>query len=166
MASRGAAVLLAVFTALPAATAVAASPAQPSALDPVADPNAAKKCPVRSYRVACIDLTRQLTWVQKGNKVVYGPVQVRTGAAGYRTRTGWHKVFWKHRNHWSSLYDTAMPYSQFFSGGQAFHAVDDDILDGDGSWGCVNMRPADARGLWAVLKVGDRVYAWGRRPGT
>lgn len=162
MARRGAAVLLAIVTALPAATAAAASP-DPL---PAADPNAAKKCPVRSYRVACIDLTRQLTWVQKGKKVIYGPVPARTGAAGYRTRVGWHKIFWKHKDHWSSIYDTPMPYSQFFSGGQAFHAVDDDILSGEGSWGCVNLRPDDARKLWDVLKVGDRVYVWGRRPGT
>ncbi|WP_425442525.1 L,D-transpeptidase [Streptomyces colonosanans] len=162
MASRGAAVLLAVVTALPAATAVAASPAPPGALDP----DVARKCPVRSYRVACIDLTHQLTWVQKGKKVIYGPVPVRTGAAGYKTRTGWHRIFWKHKNHWSSLYGTPMPYSQFFSGGQAFHAVDDDIDSGDGSYGCVNLRPAEARKLWGVLKVGDRVYVWGRKPGT
>ncbi|WP_399498387.1 peptidoglycan-binding protein [Streptomyces sp. P17] len=32
------------------------------------NPNAAKKCPVRPYRVACVDLGRQLTWVQKGTK--------------------------------------------------------------------------------------------------
>jgi len=162
MASRGAAVLLAVVTALPATTAVAASPASLRA----PGPDAAKKCPVRSYRVACVDLTRQLTWVQKGKKVIYGPVPVRTGAAGYRTRTGWHRISWKHKDHTSSIYHTPMPYSQFFSGGQAFHAVDDDIDDGDGSYGCVNLRPADARGLWGVLKVGDHVYAWGRRPGT
>jgi hypothetical protein len=130
------------------------------------NPNAAGKCPVRSYRVACVDLTRQLTWVQKGKKVLWGPVQMRSGRAGYRTRTGMHKVYWKHKNHWSSLYNSPMPYSQFFDGGQAFHAVYGDIHNPNGSWGCVNLRLADARTLWGVLKKGDRVYVWGRRAGT
>jgi hypothetical protein len=129
-------------------------------------PNAAGKCPVRTYRLACVDLTRQLTWVQKGKKVVWGPVPMRSGRAGYRTRTGWFKVYWKHKNHWSTLYNSPMPYSQFFSGGQAFHAVYGSIYNPNGSWGCVNLRLADARTLWSALKTGDRVYAWGRRAGT
>ncbi|WP_282700754.1 L,D-transpeptidase family protein [Streptomyces sp. CC219B] len=130
------------------------------------NPNAAKKCPVRSYRVACVDLSRQLTWVQKGEKVVYGPVPMRSGRAGYRTRGGWHKVYWKHKNHVSTLYHQPMPYAQFFSGGQAFHAVYGTIYTTVGSMGCVNLRIGDARKLWGVLKTGDRVYVWGRRPGT
>ncbi len=130
------------------------------------NPNAAKKCPVRSYRIACVDLSRQLTWVQKGQKVVYGPVPMRSGRPGYGTRTGWHKIYWKHKNHVSTLYHQPMPYSQFFSGGQAFHAVYGSIFTTVGSMGCVNLRLGDARKLWGVLKKGDRVYVWGRRPGT
>ncbi|WP_326721188.1 L,D-transpeptidase [Streptomyces sp. NBC_00243] len=140
--------------------------AQMQLLSAKKNPNAAKKCPVRSYRVACVDLTRQLTWVQKGKKVVYGPVPMRSGRAGYGTRTGWKKIYWKHKNHWSTLYNTPMPYSQFFDGGQAFHAVYGSIHTTVGSWGCVNLRLADARKLWGVLKKGDRVYVWGRRAGT
>ncbi len=130
------------------------------------NPNSAKKCPVRTYRVACVDLSRQLTWVQKGRKVVFGPVPMRSGRAGYRTRSGWHTVYWKHKNHWSTLYNQPMPYAQFFSGGQAFHAVYGSIYTTVGSWGCVNLTLPDARKLWDVLKKGDRVYVWGRRPGT
>ncbi|MFD5077575.1 L,D-transpeptidase family protein [Streptomyces sp. NPDC058371] len=130
------------------------------------NPNAAGKCPVRTQRVACVDLARQLTWVQKGGTVVFGPVPMRSGRAGYRTRTGWHKIYWKHKNHWSTLYNSPMPYSQFFDGGQAFHAIYGSIYDPNGSWGCVNLRLADARALWGVLKKGDGVYVWGRRAGT
>lgn len=130
------------------------------------NPNAAGKCPVRSYRVACVDLTRQLTWVQKGKKVLWGPVPMRSGRAGYRTRTGWFKIYWKHKNHWSTLYNTPMPYSQFFSGGEAFHAIYGSVYDPNGSYGCVNLRLADARSLWNVTKTGDHVYVWGRRAGT
>ncbi|WP_437075260.1 L,D-transpeptidase family protein [Streptomyces sp. enrichment culture] len=130
------------------------------------NPNAAGRCPVRTYQVACVDLSRQLTWVQKGKKVVFGPVPMRSGRAGYRTRTGWHKIFWKHKNHVSTLYHQPMPYAQFFSGGQAFHAVYGTIFTTVGSMGCVNLRLGDAKKLWNVTRTGDRVYVWGRRPGT
>lgn len=130
------------------------------------NPNAGKKCPVRAYRVACVDLSRQITWVQKGKKVVFGPVPMRSGGVGYRTRTGWHKIYWKRKNHVSTLYGQPMPYAQFFDGGQAFHAVYGSIFTTFGSMGCVNLRLGDARKLWGVLKKGDRVYVWGQRPGT
>lgn len=130
------------------------------------NPNAAGACPVRSYRVACVDLTRQLTWVQKGKKVLWGPVPMRSGRAGHLTRTGLFKIYWKHKNHWSTLYNSPMPYSQFFSGGEAFHAIYGSVYDPHGSWGCVNLRLADARTLWKVLRTGDRVYVWGHRAGT
>ncbi|MFI7338639.1 L,D-transpeptidase family protein [Streptomyces sp. NPDC050085] len=130
------------------------------------NPNAAKKCPTRAYRIVCVDLPRQLMWVSKGKKVVFGPVPIRSGRAGFATRAGWHKVYWKHKNHWSTLYNTPMPYSQFFSRGQAFHAIYGSVYNPPGSRGCVNMRLADAKKLWGVLKKGDNVYVWGRKPGT
>ncbi|GAA3814580.1 hypothetical protein GCM10022403_055200 [Streptomyces coacervatus] len=129
------------------------------------NPNAKKKCPVRRYRVACVDLNRQLTWVQKGRKVLYGPVPMRSGRVGHATRTGWHRIYWKHKNHWSTIYHSPMPYAQFFSGGQAFHAVYGSIYTIVGSWGCINLRLGDSRKLWGVLKKGDRVYVWGHRHG-
>ncbi|MET8244735.1 L,D-transpeptidase [Streptomyces sp. NPDC005202] len=130
------------------------------------NPNAAGKCPVRSYRVACVDLDRQLTWVQKGSEVLFGPVPMRSGRAGHPTRRGWHKIYWRHKNHWSTLYNTPMPYAQFFDGGEAFHAVHGSIFTTVGSSGCVNLQVGDARKLWGVLKTDDHVYVWGRRPGT
>ncbi|WP_334313572.1 L,D-transpeptidase family protein [Streptomyces sp. HD] len=127
------------------------------------NPNAAKKCPVRPYRVACVDLDRQLAWVQDSKDVVFGPVFIRSGREGYGTRTGWHAVYWRHKNHVSTLYKSPMPYSQFFSGGQAFHGIYGNIFTPVGSMGCVNMTLHDARQLWRVLKKGDRVYSWGRK---
>ncbi|MFI8519039.1 L,D-transpeptidase family protein [Streptomyces sp. NPDC085481] len=129
------------------------------------NPNAGGKCPVRTHVVACVDLDRELMWVQKGKRVIYGVVNVRSGRPGYRTRTGWHTVYWRHKDHWSSIYNTPMPYSQFFSGGQAFHAVYGQIATPGGSRGCVNLSHANARKLWDVLRKGDRVYIWGKRPG-
>ncbi|GAQ56330.1 L,D-transpeptidase [Streptomyces sp. LBUM 1476] len=130
------------------------------------NPNVGGKCPVREYRVACVDLTRQLMWVQSGKRVVYKPVPVRSGRDGYETRVGWHRVYWRDRDHYSSLYDGApMPYSQFFDGGQAFHGTYGDLFAG-GSHGCVNLRLADARRLWGVLALEDAVFVYGVKPGT
>ncbi|MER5208182.1 L,D-transpeptidase family protein [Streptomyces sp. NPDC002825] len=125
-----------------------------------------RRCPVKKYAVACVDLDRQLMWVRKGTKVTYGVVNMRSGRPGYATRTGWHTVYWRHKDHWSSIYDTPMPYSQFFSGGQAFHAVYGQIATPGGSRGCVNLSHGNARKLWDVLRKGDRVYIWGKRPGS
>ncbi|AZQ36810.1 L,D-transpeptidase [Streptomyces cyaneochromogenes] len=127
------------------------------------NPNAEKKCPKRKYRVACVDLDRQLMWVQDGRKVVFGPVSIRSGREGYGTRTGWHAIYWRHKNHVSSLYHSPMPYSQFFNGGQAFHGVYGTLYTPIGSRGCVNMTLDDARALWGVLRKGDRLYVWGHR---
>ncbi|MET8982588.1 L,D-transpeptidase family protein [Streptomyces sp. NPDC004539] len=130
------------------------------------NPNAGGKCPVRRYRVACVDLTRQLMWVQEGRRVVYGVVPVRSGRDGYETRTGWHRIYWRDLDHYSSLYDDApMPYAQFFDGGQAFHGTYGDLFAG-GSHGCVNLRLADARRLWGVLELEDAVFVYGVKPGT
>ncbi|MDT9688651.1 L,D-transpeptidase family protein [Streptomyces sp. P9(2023)] len=128
------------------------------------NPNAAGKCPAKTYTVACVDLDRELMWVQKGKKVGFGVVNIRSGRPGYRTRTGWKKVYWRNKDHWSSLYNTPMPYAQFFDGGQAFHAVYGQLATPTGSRGCVNLSHANAKKLWDVLRKGDRVYIWGKRP--
>ena len=125
-----------------------------------------RRCPVKKYAVACVDLDRQLMWVRKDKKVTYGVVNIRSGRVGYATRTGWHSVYWRHKDHWSSIYNTPMPYSQFFSGGQAFHAVYGQIATPTGSRGCVNLSYGNAGKLWDVLRKGDRVYIWGKRPGS
>ncbi|MCY0933514.1 peptidoglycan-binding domain-containing protein [Streptomyces sp. H34-S4] len=57
------------------------------------DPNAAGGCPVRPHRVTCVDMERQLLWVQRGRTVVFEPVPVRTGRDDQETRPGWHEVY-------------------------------------------------------------------------
>ncbi|MDF6019208.1 L,D-transpeptidase [Streptomyces sp. JH34] len=130
------------------------------------NPNAAKKCPTNKGRIACVDLTRQLSWIQDGSKLKFGPVPVRTGRNGDETRTGARKIYWRNINHWSTLYDVSMPYAQFFDGGQAFHSVTKSMYNNPGSAGCVNMRPGDAKAYWNLLKNGDDVHVYGRKPGT
>ncbi|WP_340560806.1 L,D-transpeptidase family protein [Streptomyces sp. GSL17-111] len=130
------------------------------------NPNKSGRCPTNKGRIACVDLTRQLSWIQDGRKLVHGPVPVRTGRNGHETRTGAKKVYWRNKNHWSTLYDVAMPYAQFFDGGIAFHSIKGSVWSPPGSHGCVNMRRADAATYWSLLRNGDDVHVWGRKPGT
>ncbi|PWI43710.1 L,D-transpeptidase [Streptomyces sp. ICBB 8177] len=129
-----------------------------------ANPDAGHRCPVGRYRIACVDQNRQLMWVQQGRRIVFGPVRVRTGKAGMRTRDGLYRIYWRHEAHVSTIYGTPMPYSQFFDGGEAFHGIYGSLYAPTGSYGCVNLRVADARRLWGVLRKGDRVYIWGHKP--
>ncbi|NBM15029.1 L,D-transpeptidase [Streptomyces sp. GC420] len=129
-------------------------------------PNRDGRCPTNKGRIACVNLTLQISWIQDGNTLKYGPVPVRTGRNGYETRTGAKKIYWRHKNHVSSIYNVPMPYSQFFDGGQAFHSVGISVWAPPGSHGCVNMRTADAQKYWDMLRTGDDVYVYGRKPGT
>ncbi|HET6859959.1 MAG TPA: L,D-transpeptidase [Streptomyces sp.] len=129
-------------------------------------PNRSGKCPTNKGRIACVDLTLQLSWIQDGATLKYGPVPVRTGRNTYETRTGAKKIYWRNKNHVSSIYHVAMPYSQFFDGGQAFHSIGASVWSPPGSHGCVNMRTADAKAYWDRLKNGDDVFVYGRKSGT
>lgn len=132
-----------------------------------ANPNAAGGCPVRPHRVTCVDLERQILWVQRGRTVVFPPVPVRTGRDDEETRPGWHEVYWRSEDHRSTLYDDSpMPYAQFFDGGQALHGRPGDLYAHGGSAGCVNLSVPDARRLWDLLTEGDAVHVWGTKPGT
>ncbi|MBV9024290.1 MAG: L,D-transpeptidase [Streptomycetaceae bacterium] len=104
-------------------------------------------------------------WVQRGRRIIFGPVRVRTGYGRYRTRNGMDRIYWKHRRHISTLYGMPMPYAQFFDRGEAFHGIYGSLTSRHRSFGCVNMRLSDARRLWNVLRRGDRVYRWGHMPG-
>jgi peptidoglycan hydrolase-like protein with peptidoglycan-binding domain len=74
---------------------------------------------------------------------------VRGGGTSTRTRTGQFTVYYRDIDHVSSLYGSPMPYSQFFSGGQAFHGSSTMVDPFSGhSHGCINMYIEDARQLW------------------
>ncbi|MGH3356573.1 MAG: L,D-transpeptidase family protein [Nocardioidaceae bacterium] len=89
---------------------------------------------------------------------------VRGGSSSNKTRTGNFTVFRRERRHRSSLYGSPMPYSQFFSGGQAFHGSRAMMNPYDGhSHGCVNMYVEDARQLWSLTHDRRlRVHVYGR----
>ncbi|MFJ9119971.1 L,D-transpeptidase family protein [Streptomyces sp. NPDC102394] len=110
-------------------------------------------------RVLCIDkTTRTLRWMIDGRTV--SEMSVRFGAVGTPTREGVFHVYWKSRHHFSTLYDSPMPYAMFFSGGQAVHFSYDFAARGyaGGSHGCVNVRDEAAiASLYAQVRDGDKV---------
>ncbi len=111
-------------------------------------------------RVLCISKTSsKLAWVIDGK--VHKLLDVRFGAKGYETREGVFSVYWKSRDHVSTIYDSAMPFAMFFDGGQAVHYSENFAQNGytGGSYGCVNVR--DYEGIkWLFdtqVKTGDKV---------
>ena len=112
--------------------------------------------------VLCIDKsTRKLRYVVDG--VVQMQLDVRFGAVKTATREGSFTVGWKSRNHVSKLYDSAMPFAMFFSGGQAVHYSSDFAARGynGASHGCVNVRDlGKIKILFGQVKVGDKVIVY------
>jgi hypothetical protein len=90
---------------------------------------------------------------------------VRGGAASTPTRTGTSPVYYRDIDHVSSTFDNApMPYSQFFSGGQALlgSRLMMDPFVGP-SHGCVNFWTEDARQLWNLTSTKRLwVHVYGR----
>ncbi|MDN5764028.1 MAG: L,D-transpeptidase family protein, partial [Microlunatus sp.] len=92
-------------------------------------------------RAICISKsTRMLTWVVDG--VPRYQFDVRFGSEALPTREGTFAITWKKKDVISNLYHTPMPYSMFFSGGQAIHYSSNFARLGynGSSHGCVNVR--------------------------
>ncbi|MFE7762719.1 L,D-transpeptidase family protein [Streptomyces sp. NPDC057438] len=113
-------------------------------------------------RVLCISKTsRTLRWMVDGRTLT--TVEVRFGSEYTPTREGLFHVYFKSRDHWSTLYDTPMPYAMFFSGGQAVHYSADFAARGyyGASHGCVNVRDKAAIAqLFAQVRNGDKVVVY------
>jgi peptidoglycan hydrolase-like protein with peptidoglycan-binding domain len=127
-------------------------PADGAALDP--------RC--TTGRALCIDKsTSSLRWVVDGH--VLASLDVRFGASYTPTREGLFHVYWKDRDHVSDLYGSTMPFSMFFSRGQAVHYSSDFAARGytGASHGCVNVRDHDALDrLFDQVTVGDKVVIY------
>jgi hypothetical protein len=135
--------------------------------DPVANPNAAgaaatqasNPCPAAAS--ACVDLANEQAWLQNGGQITYGPVPITSGAYGSRTRDGMFSVFWRDKNHKSSLFNNApMPNSVFFDNDIAFHQGS---LSNQSN-GCVHLSWDASETFYDTLSVGDAVYVWGSAP--
>lgn len=120
-----------------------------------------------SVTTVCVDLTHQTIWVMRGGKVIYKPTVTRTGMKGYRTPTGTFKINKRTLREWSNPYHVWMPYWQRFVGGVGLHQTTTYLHDGwRGSHGCVNLLGSDAKNLYNLLRIGNTVKVFGRRPGT
>lgn len=112
--------------------------------------------------IICVDLKqRNLRYIKRG-KVVW-TIDIRSGMSSTPTRRGnWH-VFSKKASWVSTLYGSPMPYSMFFSGGQALHySMYFDAVGYNGaSHGCVNIGSmAQARWLFRHTPVGTAVKVY------
>ncbi len=110
-------------------------------------------------RVMCVSKsTQRLTWVVDGVPQ-YG-FDVRFGSDELPTREGVFSVYLKKVDVISNLYHTPMPYSMFFSGGQAVHYSSNFARLGyaGASHGCVNVRnKARLVQLYGEVRLGDKV---------
>lgn len=140
-------------TGLPSLPATSATPLAPRSLALTARDY--RMCPPAA--AACVDLTRHLTWLQSGSKVVFGPVQMEPGRPGsvHATPPGTFTVTGKGGpNVMSNVYDEPMPWAVFFgSDGIAFHEGSLTVP----SHGCVHLTMADAHYYNEHLVIGDEV---------
>lgn len=113
-------------------------------------------------RVLCISKeSRTLAWMIDGR--VVSTMDVRFGSENTPTREGLFQVEWKAKDWTSTIYHTPMPYSMFFSQGQAVHYSADFAARGyaGASHGCVNVRDKQRlAALFDQVKVGDKVVVY------
>lgn len=114
-------------------------------------------------RVLCIDKTdRVLRWVVNGKPLL--EMDARFGSVpATPTREGLFHVYWKDRDHVSSIFESQMPDAMFFSGGQAVHYSSDFAARGynGASHGCINIRDrAHLDWLFDQVTVGDAVVVY------
>lgn len=146
--------------AAPAAAPVPESPAVPitvplpePAVVPAPVPAVVAGTPCSPSVRACADLSTNQAWLIRDGQVEYGPTKIVHGKAGHRTPAGTFQVFFKNRNHVSSIYDVPMPNAVFFNGNIAFHQGP---LRG-GSHGCVRLSKSASQVFFAALQRGDVV---------
>ncbi|WP_103504082.1 peptidoglycan-binding protein [Streptomyces sp. SM14] len=148
-----------------ALTGATKKPAQDEMFVPVEVPEVEKETPAglddrcMTGRSLCISkTTNTLSWVIDGD--VKMTLDVRFGAEGYETREGEFTVYWKSRDHHSTIYDSPMPFALFFDGGQAVHYSENFLQNGyeGGSYGCVNVRDRAAiESLFDQVNEGDKL---------
>jgi len=116
----------------------------------------------RTGRVMCVNkTTRTLTWVVDGKPLMV--MWARFGGISTPTREGTFQVFKKYEYVISNLYFTPMPYSMFFSGGQAVHYSSNFARLGyaGSSHGCVNIADyAQIKSLYYQVRIGDKVVVY------
>ncbi|TCO58533.1 L,D-transpeptidase [Actinocrispum wychmicini] len=121
---------------------------------PAPPPPAPSSAPCSAAASACIRLSTNESWLMNNGQVVYGPVKITSGRAGYPTPTGTFHVLSKVKDYHSREFDNApMPYSVFFVPGIAFHQGSLGVK----SHGCIHLSMAAAQKYFGTLSVGDVV---------
>lgn len=111
----------------------------------------------------CIDKSLKVVRYYKKGKLVQS-LDARFGGPGNRTREGNFRIFRKVKNDFSTLYKTPMPWSMYFSGGQAVHySMFFNAVGYNGaSHGCVNIRDKKSLiPLWKKVKIGTFAKVYG-----
>ncbi|MET9629535.1 L,D-transpeptidase [Lentzea sp. NPDC006480] len=103
---------------------------------------------------ACIQLSTNQSWILRGDKIAYGPVQITSGRKGYETPLGKFPVLRKVKDEWSRPYDGPMPWSTYFTdSGIAFHEGSLTVP----SHGCIHLDPTAAQYYFQNLSIGETV---------
>lgn len=140
-------------TTLIGAGLVTASPAE-------ARPKMPRPC--YTGKIICVDKSQRLIRLLVNGRTIVR-LDARFGSSRTPTRNGMFRVYWKNADHVSSLWGSAMPFSMFFSGGQAIHYSSDFARRGysGASHGCINTRDyGRMRTLFNNAPVGTRIYIY------
>jgi peptidoglycan hydrolase-like protein with peptidoglycan-binding domain len=118
-------------------------------------------CKTRATAVCVDKLHKTVRYYRKG--VLLRSVDARFGREGARTREGNWSITRKRKDDYSTLYRSPMPWSSYFSGGQALHYSKYFAAAGynGASHGCINIgSKKDAKWLWKRMPVGSffKVY--------
>jgi hypothetical protein len=112
--------------------------------------------------VVCVSQSSRTVRLMKNGHTVI-KMSARFGSKRTPTRYGTYRIYWKNIDHVSSLYGSAMPFSMFFSGGQAIHYSSDFNRNGYAgrSHGCVNTRSwSKTRALYKSVGIGTKVVVY------
>ncbi|HWU31270.1 MAG TPA: L,D-transpeptidase [Marmoricola sp.] len=156
--------LVGVIAALATAIAIALPSAPASAATnwhPTSTPRwVVKAC--RTGTAICIDKSiHRLAYVKNGKTLLL--LDARFGDAAHPTREGTFSVYYKDATHVSHEYGSSMPYSMFFSGGEAIHFSIDFFTYGyaHNSHGCVNIRDYNGvKWLFNHTPIGTKVVIY------
>lgn len=113
----------------------------------------------------CIDKTRKIAQLVVNGRIVLS-LDARFGSTSspaLQTREGLFRVQRKDATHVSTQYHTPMPWSMFFSGGQAVHYSKYFAAVGynGASHGCVNIRDWNGvKKMYSMVSIGTRVYIY------
>lgn len=120
-----------------------------------------RTCKTRG-RAVCVDKTLKIVRYYR-HGTLKRSVDARFGRKGARTREANWRITRKRKNDYSTLFNSPMPWSSYFSGGQSLHYSKYFAAVGynGASHGCINIgRKKDARWLYKRMPVGSffKVY--------